>query len=192
MVVCGPHIVIISVKENAYKDTGDEAGWERWEKAAIDKSALQIWGAERWLETVDEVMRHDGRSITLPPKHERQYHRVSVSLGGRGHVPLKWGDLGNGFVHVCDEYSVGVVFGALDTITDFVEFLKASEALVTNGVQLLFAGGGIEDLVALISHMGVHLIPAPIQMNNLTCSYCMMICGKAFLNLTNTKLFKTT
>ena len=148
--------------------------------------------AERWLETVDEVMRHDGRSITLPPKHERQYHRVSVSLGGRGHVPLKWGDLGNGFVHVCDEYSVGVVFGALDTITDFVEFLKVSEALVTDGVQLLFAGGGIEDLVALISHMGVHLIPAPIQMNNLTCSYCMMICGKAFLNLTNTKLFKTT
>ncbi len=40
-------------------------------------------------------------------------------------------------------------FCALDTITDFVEFLKAIEALVASGVHLVFAGGGIEDLVAL-------------------------------------------
>lgn len=149
LIVCGLHIVIISVKECEYKDTGDKTGWERWEKAAIEKSASQIWGAERWLQTVDQVVRHDGRRISLPAKAERKYHRISVSLGGRGHVPIKWGDLGNGFIHVCDEYSVGVVFSALDTITDFVEFLGASEALVTSGVQMLFAGGGIEDLVAL-------------------------------------------
>ena len=149
LIVCGSHIVIISVKECEYKDTGNETGWERWERAAIEKSAAQIWGAERWLETVDEIVRHDGRRISLPSKPERQYHRVSVSLGGKGRVPIKWGDLGNGFVHVCDEYSVGVVFGALDTITDFVEFLQASEALVTDGVHMVIAGGGIEDLVAL-------------------------------------------
>ena len=147
-------MVIISVKENIYKDTGDKTGWERWERAAIEKSAAQIWGAERWLETVDEIVRHDGRKISLPSKSERQYHRVSVSLGGKGQVPIKWGDLGNGFVHVCDEYSVGVVFGALDTITDFVEFLQASEALVTSGVHMVFTGGGIEDLVALYLQNG--------------------------------------
>lgn len=149
LIVCGSHIVIISVKECEYKNTGDKIGWERWEKAAIEKSASQIWGAERWLQTVDQVVRHDGRRISLSAKAERKYHRISVSLGGRGHVPIKWGDLGNGFIHVCDEYSVGVVFSALDTITDLVEFLGASESLVTSGVQMLFAGGGIEDLVAL-------------------------------------------
>jgi len=149
LVVCGSHIVIISVKDNEYKNTGNETGWERWAKAAIEKSASQIWGAERWLETVDEVVRHDGRIITLPAKPERQYHRVSVSLGGRGQVPLIFGDFGNGFFHVCDEYSVGVVFSALDTITDFVEFLSASEALIRRRVYPLFAGGGFEDLVAL-------------------------------------------
>ena len=152
MVVCGPHIIIISVKENEYKDTGDKTGWKRWQKAAIEKSVSQIWGAERWLETVDEIVRHDGRKITLPEKNERQYHRVSVSLGGKGHVPLKWGDFGNGFVHVCDEYSVGVVFSALDTITDFVEFLTDTESLIKSGVQLSFAG--IEDLVALFLSRG--------------------------------------
>lgn len=153
LIVCGPHIVIISVKENAYKDTGDKTGWERWAKAAIEKSVAQIWGAERWLETVHEIVRHDGRVVTLPAIPERQYHRVSVSLGGRGQVPLQWGNFGNGFVHVCDEYSVEIVFGALDTVTDFVDFLVASEALITKGVYPLFDGGGIEDIVALyLSH----------------------------------------
>jgi len=148
LIVCGCHVVIISVKENAYKDTGDDTGRLRWEKMAIEKSASQIWGAERWLETVDEIQRVDGRRISLPQKSVRRYHRVSISLGGRGQVPIKWGDLGNGFVHVCDEFSVGAVFGALDTIIDFVRFLDASEKLVRSDVATVSDGGGIEDLVA--------------------------------------------
>ena len=148
LVVCGPHIIIISVKESVYKDTGDITGWGRWEKSAIENTANQIWGAERWLETTDQFVRHDGRVISLPAKADRKYHRISVSMGGRGHIPIKWGDLGNGFIHVCDEYSVGVVFSALDTITDFVDFLNESEALVNNGTLMIFAGGGIEDLLA--------------------------------------------
>lgn len=154
LIVCGPHIIIISVKEIEYKDTGDSNGWERWHRTAIEKSASQIWGAERWLKTSDKVVRHDGRIVTLPPRSERIYHRVSVSLGSNQQVPIKWGDLGNGFVHVCDEKSVGIVFSALDTITDFVEFLKASEAFVTSGTKVIFDGGGIEDLAAIFIQNG--------------------------------------
>lgn len=100
LVVCGPHIIIFSVKEIEYRNTGDIVGWERWQKAAIDKSVQQIWGAERWLRTSEKVVRSDGREITLPPKDERTFHRITVSLGGRGQVPLKWGDFGHGFVHL--------------------------------------------------------------------------------------------
>ena len=32
LIVCGPHIVIISVKECTYKDTGNKTGWERAQK----------------------------------------------------------------------------------------------------------------------------------------------------------------
>lgn len=149
LIVCGPHIVIISVKENEYRETGDEIGWERWIKVAIEKSASQIWGAERWLETAECFERNDGRIIALPPQGSRQYHRVAVALGAHGKVMLKWGDLGHGFVHVCDEYSVGVIFSVLDTITDFVKFLSASESLVSKGVFPFMMGGGIENLVAL-------------------------------------------
>lgn len=149
LIVCGPHVVIISVKDNKYRETGHTTGWERWTKAAIDKSISQILGAERWLETIDILERSDGRKVSLPERSERRYHRIAVALGAHGEVPISWGDSGKGFVHVCDEYSTGALFLALDTITDFVEFLSATEALVNSGVLPLFDGGGIEDLVAL-------------------------------------------
>lgn len=156
LIVCGPHIVIISVKEIEYRNTGDKVGWARWHKAAIDKSAQQIWGAERWLRMTERFLRSDGREISLAPEHERKYHRISVSLGGRGEVPLKWGDLGNGFVHVLDEHSLTEAFRELDTITDFVTYLSAVEVLIERGVRPVFAGGGTEDLLALYVQNGAN------------------------------------
>ena len=154
LVVCGSHVVIISVKDSKYRATNDETGWKRWAKTAIEKSASQITGAERWLRSVDQFERHDGRVVCLPEKTTRRYHRVAVALGGRGQVPLQWGDFGRGFVHVCDEHSIGSLFTALDTITDFVEFLDASENLVRSGTHLVFDGGGIEDLIAIYISTG--------------------------------------
>lgn len=154
LIVCGAHIVIISVKEIEYRDTGDASGWERWSKAAIEKSAKQIWGAERWLRASDRILRNDGREIVLPPANDRSYHRISVSLGGRGEVPLHWGDLGHGFVHVFDESSLVEAFRELDTISDFVNYLSAVESLVAQGVRPIFIGGGAEDLLAIYVRNG--------------------------------------
>lgn len=123
-------------------------------KVALEKSFSQIWGAERWLKTTDCVERADGRFISLPEQSSRQYHRIAVALGGQGKVPIKWGDVGNGFVHVCTEYSMAALFQALDTITDFVDFLHTSEELVRSGIFLLFSGGGIEDLIAFYLQQG--------------------------------------
>ena len=137
LIVCGPHIVIISVKDSKYRATDDTAGWKRWTRESIEKSASQIWGAERWLQSVDEIERHDGRRTTLPELSTRRYHRVAVALGGRGKVPLQWGDLGNGFVHICDDYSIGAFFSALDTIGDYVG--KCRSGALTQGAAS--AGG---------------------------------------------------
>jgi hypothetical protein len=149
LIVCGEHVIIISVKENQYWDTGDATGWKRWTSSAVDKSVQQIWGAERWLRSADTFQREDRREITLPPREERKFHRIAVSLGSRGQVPLEWGTFGNGFVHLFDEGSLVAAFGELDTITDFVEYLSAVESLSENGVEPIFDGGGAEDLLAL-------------------------------------------
>jgi len=149
LVVCGPHVIIISVKEIEYKDTGDRTGYDRWVKRALEGSADQIWGAERWLKGVNEVVREDGRRISLPPHDKRQYHRIAVALSSKGSVPIKWGEIKPGFVHVCDENSLGVLFSVLDTITDFTDFLTATEELAAVNTQIVFDGGGVEDLLAL-------------------------------------------
>lgn len=152
LIVCGNHTVIISVKENEYKDTGDKTGWERWTKAAVKKSIAQILGAERWLGSQNKVTRHDGRVITLPNRDKRSYHRISVSLGANRDIPLIWGDHDGGFVHIFDEYNVSVLFDVLDTVTDFVDFLSECEDLLSSN-KVIFNGGGIEDLLGLyLSH----------------------------------------
>lgn len=79
---------------------------------------------------------------------------MTVSLGGRGEVPLRWGDFGHGFVHLLDEYSLDKVLGELDTITDCVGYLRASEELFARGVRPVFAGAGVEDLLALYVRRG--------------------------------------
>lgn len=148
LVVCGIDIIVISVKECKYKDTGDVTGWHRWIKTVIKKSESQIYGAERWLEEANQVERNDGRIISLPNKRNRRYHRITVALGAVGKVPLQWGDSGKGFIHLCDEYSMDAMFLGLDTITDFVLFLNSTENLVKES-RVLFSGGGVEDLVAI-------------------------------------------
>lgn len=149
LVSCGNHIIIISVKECDYKDTGDKTGWERWEKAAIDKSVSQIWGAERFLQREANIERSDGRKVDIAPLSDRKIHRITVSLGGRGEVPTKWGDFGNGFVHLFDEVSLEIMFSELDTISDFINFLEECERFVLSDVKPVFNGGGVEDLLAL-------------------------------------------
>jgi len=148
LIVCGNHIIIISVKDIEYKDTGDIAGWNRWTKDAIEKSASQIWGAERWINSAQSFTRSDGREVELPTKQMRIIHRISVSLGAQRKIVTTSGDLGHGIVHVCDEYSLGAIFGLLDTITDFVIFLSEVESLISR-VNIIFAGGGTEDLLAI-------------------------------------------
>lgn len=149
LMVCGPHVVIISVKDIKYRATGDGVGAKRWHREAVEKSAKQIKGAERFLDRVNTVERLDGRLVSLPPVGERRYHRIAVAMGGRGKVPMAWGDLGHGFVHVCDEWSTGVVLGLLNTITDLVRFLTQIESLVEQGAWFLMHGAGIEDLAAV-------------------------------------------
>lgn len=147
LVVCQPNIIIFSVKEVSFKDTGDEVGWERWRKKAIEESCSQIAGAERWIETNPNVITKDGEpGLAFPAS--RRVHRIAVALGSQGEVPMTFGDFGKGFVHVFDEKSLDTLMTELDTISDFVKYLDDKEAFYQAGKLTLFDGGGEEDLLA--------------------------------------------
>lgn len=155
LVVCGDDIILISVKEIGLKNTGEPSvDWERWRRKAIDESVKQIYGAERALRTANRVVRADGSvGLALPDAATRRVHRIAVAIGGAGEVPYVNGDFGKGFVHVLDETTLPIVLGELDTITDFVEYLSAKEALLAAGVVPLMEGQE-EDLLALYIHQG--------------------------------------
>ena len=155
LIVCDPDIIIISVKDIIITNSGNiTTDWKRWRKRAIDASAKQIYGAERWIEEASNVIRSDGSvGIRLPAKGNRRIHRVAIALGGEGKAQIKFGDLGKGFVHVFDKISLNIIMGELDTIEDFVEYLSAKERLYLSGKTTLF-NGGEEDLLALYLHKG--------------------------------------
>jgi len=149
LIVCDPSIIIISVKEIQFKDTDNfEIGYKRWRKKAIEDSVAQIYGAERWISDASNVITSIGeQAIVFPHKGKRRIFRIAVAFGSQGKAAIQFGDFGTGFVHTFDEHSLKIVMSELDTITDFVEYLKNKEEFVTSGKQLLFEGGE-EDLLA--------------------------------------------
>jgi len=131
-VVCGNTIIIISVKDISVSKHADEmVQYDRWIKKAIRESVNQIYGAERFLKTVDEVFSKDNKfKIPLPDKKSRVIHRIAVAFGSKDDFPLPTGDFGKGFVHVFDEKSTLIILSELDTITDFTDYLVRKEDFI--------------------------------------------------------------
>lgn len=151
LIFCKPHIIIISVKEITPTDSGDfKTDILRWKKTALEKSFRQLYGAERFLNTITSLKLHDGRvGPSLPPIEERIYHRIAVVIGGEERMPLMWGDMGKGFIHVFDSISAKILITELNTITDFVNYLAEKENFYEDGdfdkLQII---GGEEDILA--------------------------------------------
>ena len=132
LVVCDPHVIIISVKDIVLHADKELAGFDRWERKAIDASVKQIYGAERSLANAIKVAFKDGsHGLNLPNLADRKIHRIAVAFGSKGQVPIKSGDFGKGFVHVMHEQSFFQLLSELDTITDLIEYLTVKEALAS-------------------------------------------------------------
>lgn len=87
LVVCGDHVLIFSDKTIAWPPSDDDQlSWKRWYKRAIAKSAEQIRGAERWINTYPDRIFLDRLCtqplpIRMPPPERRKVHGIVVALG---------------------------------------------------------------------------------------------------------------
>jgi hypothetical protein len=154
LVLCEPDIIIFSVKEVKPKRSApDDVRFRRWVRGAVDESVAQIYGAERFIQSdryLHVVQESGTEGLPYPDKGVRRIHRVAVALGGDDHFPVPFGDFGKGFVHVFDERSFSIVTTALNTITDFVEYLEKKEDLFSTQTDVQF--GLEEDLLAIYLH----------------------------------------
>lgn len=176
LVVFENDIIIFSDKHCVYPDSPDMArNWRRWFKRAVKSGAEQVWGAERWVRTFPNRLFLDRQCTQAFPYElpaNPRIHLVVVAhdvsracadaLGGSGSLmlqtdlrglaehaqPFTIGDLAPGktFVHVLDDTSLSVLMQTLDTIADFVAYLRKKEALF-RGPRLLMAAGEEELLV---------------------------------------------
>ncbi len=85
LVVFGDDVVIFSDKSCAFPNTGNlRTDWSRWYRRSIEKSATQVFGAERWIRQYPNRIYLD-RSCTRPfpiaiPSHYQcRFHRVVVA-----------------------------------------------------------------------------------------------------------------
>jgi hypothetical protein len=155
LVVCDPHVIVVSVKDIEVKDSGNvNVDWDRWQRKAVNASKKQIEGAIRWLDRAQIVVTKDGtQGLPLPPIERRVYHRIAVAFGGRREVPISSSGIKVGpFVHVFDEQSFYLLLRYLDTIRDFVQYLSDKEEFLKSAAIIL--QGGEEDLLALYMHRG--------------------------------------
>ena len=143
LVLCEPEIVLFSVKSYELNPlNAPMVSLQRWQRKAVEDSIRQLYGAERGLEQTTHVTRFDGtQGLPLPAILDRRIHRISVSLGGKGLIPIISRDFGRGFVHVFDEEFVYIALKELNTVTDFVHYLAAKENLATESPGLMIEGG---------------------------------------------------
>lgn len=129
LIVCGHTIIIISVKDISLSKHNDKlVVYERWVNQAVNESVKQIYGAERYLQDVEEVILKGKKTrIKLPKKANRIIHRIAIAFGSDDDFPLPTGNFGKGYVSVFDEKTTFTLLDELDTITDFTDYLIAKE-----------------------------------------------------------------
>ena len=95
LVVFENHILIFSDKDVIYGNSNDEdVNWARWYRKAIKESAVQVFGAERWIREHPDRLFLDPNCanrfpIALPDPQKAIFHRIVVahdSSGQRRHL----------------------------------------------------------------------------------------------------------
>jgi hypothetical protein len=130
--------IIISVKNYSFK-----GNYEKYFRSTLDKAILQIQGAERKLfaNKKDVYINHpDMREAKFNPELYTHIFRIIVNLNT---IPLFYppGRLSkHGYVHIFNWDSFLRTVLELDTVPDFVNYLKVREELFSDKEALLLTG----------------------------------------------------
>jgi len=179
LVVFENHIIIFSDKDCRFDDAGDlQVAWARWFKKAIQNSAKQVWGAERWIRQFPNRLFLDRRCtipfpINLPDPATVIVHRIVVAhdasracrekLGGSGSLMLDSSLVGDS--HQDTPFTVGQIDPAkgyvhvfddttLDIVMSTLDTISDFTAYLTKKEQFLtgkrvILAAGEEELLAI-------------------------------------------
>jgi len=139
LILFGDKLIIISVKNYEFKDF-----YSRYFRRTIDKAVKQIYGAERKLlkSKIDIFIKHPKRDIEKFPKERvKEIHRVIVNLGeGVRFYPFNKETKDEKFITLLDKEAFQTIVRELDTIPDFLEYLRKREELFANKTATIMPG----------------------------------------------------
>ncbi len=139
LILFGENLIIISVKNYEFKDF-----YSRYFRRTIEKAVKQIYGAERKLLSSDKdiFIKHPKRSIERFPKERiKNIHRVIVNLGeGVRFYPFNQETKDEKFITLLDKEAFHTIVQELDTIPDFLEYLKKREELFADKTVTILPG----------------------------------------------------
>lgn len=167
LVVFDNNIIIFSVKNIKYNESKGIAGWQRWKRKAIDESIVQINGAEKWIKKYpNQIYLNKNCNTIIPINSSKKLkifrivvaHGISdviarISGNTSGSLGIKYSD-DNDFenipyfvklpkspiYHILDSSSLEILLKELDTITDFINYLKEKEKAIKLCKILTYTG----------------------------------------------------
>lgn len=116
----------------------------KYDQSEVEKNLRQLSGARRQLfdlETPIELENPFRRKEVFNPNTIKEIYLISV-LFGKGEEMFSFvEEIKNRKVHVFDKDFCQIILNELDTISDFVEYLRKKEMLLKKNKSLLIIGG---------------------------------------------------
>jgi hypothetical protein len=125
LVVFDNHMIIFSDKSCEFPNTGNVArDWRRWYTKSVQRSAEQVYGAERWLRKHPDRLFIDAKCsqpfpLSLPPPETARFHRVVVALNAAVRCKAFFNNTGTGSLvirpdivgaaHLANPFAIGQI-----------------------------------------------------------------------------------
>lgn len=122
----------------------------KYKKSEVSKNIRQLSGARRKLlesKTPIELENLWGIKEKINITSIMEVHLISALLGEGEDFSFMRETYKNHFIHVFDRSFIKIMFSELDTISDFIEYLKARADLLKSDKQIIITGGE-ENLLA--------------------------------------------
>lgn len=116
----------------------------KYDQSEVEKNLRQLSGARRQLfdlKTPIELENVFRRKEIFNSNTIKEIYLISVLFGKEEEMFSFVDEIKNHKVHVFDKDFCQIVFNELDTISDFVEYLRKKEILINKNKSLLIVGG---------------------------------------------------
>jgi len=144
LVVFGEIAIIWQVKDLKRQENG------RYNQGEVDKNLRQLLGAKRKLfDLKQKMVLHNPRrgDEEFDPSNIKEIYLISALVGEGEDYYEFVKKIKNKTIHILDRKSTGILLNELDTISDFIGYLKEKERFLSSDIKIDLSGGE-EELLA--------------------------------------------